>query len=155
MKAPLPTRSVASSHVVFSFYRPHHNRTAPSHRVRRVNHREEIKAHPICFPKPHSTAAMPYNNTPIAPSKEITGTVSLPRQLPPFSLLEMCPLTASSRPRKEDHTHRRRHWQLLQQCCLSHHCRNRNVPATPCRASLQHRQIGAKAAEERPVSGCW
>lgn len=29
---------------------------------------------------------MPYNNTPITPSKEITGTVSLPRTLiPPFS----------------------------------------------------------------------
>jgi hypothetical protein len=30
-----------------------------------------------------TTAAMPYNNTPIAPSKEITGTVSLPRMSRP------------------------------------------------------------------------
>jgi hypothetical protein len=39
--------------------------------------------HPLSSDIPSTTsttAAMPYNNTPIAPSKEITGTVSLPRK---------------------------------------------------------------------------
>lgn len=34
---------------------------------------------------------MPYNNTPITPTAEITGTVSLPRELfPATSIIELC-----------------------------------------------------------------
>lgn len=41
--------------------------------------RPSTRDHHFRHPQSIALSKMPYNNTPIAPSKEITGTVSLPR----------------------------------------------------------------------------
>jgi len=62
---------------------------------------------------------MPYNTTPITPTQEITGTVSLPRELLlQISRGQVADLPSGSS--KEDHTRRRGHWELLKQCRIRH-----------------------------------
>lgn len=69
----------------------------------------------LCY-SPSSTSTMPYNNTPIVPSGEITGTVALPRKAQ-SSIALLCgslTLTSRSRPRQEDHFCRRGYRAMLQ-----------------------------------------
>lgn len=86
---------------------------------------------------------MPYNNTPIAPSEEITGTVSLPRmsnliltcrhsplcyrhyrtRRPSKIHLDISNISLLSRSREENHSPGRRYQQLLEQRRLRYHRR--------------------------------
>lgn len=123
------------------------------------------RPHPSTSRLLEHTLKMPYNNTPIAPSQEVSGQVSLPRkslsfplspllfQLP-FYILIPTYLTPRSRTRPKNHPRRPDPPTRLQKRRLRHRPRHRDVHPTPSHHNAQRRQSGAQTAAQHPVQGC-
>ena len=74
---------------------------------------------------------MPYNNTPIAPSKEVTGHVSLPRKPSPPSPFPPPTHNNPSRLRPKNHPSGPRTPDRHKKLLLRHRARHRNVRPAP------------------------